>query len=487
MKHTSVQLESPIELVDIVPLNPYISKCQIKVCYVGDEPNRNHSIITKDVAKQMANSLPGCPIVGYYSEEKEDFTDHSKFLEIKDGELKVKDNTTPCGFVDLNAKVWFAKYQDDDEVEREYLVTEGFLWTGLYPQCQDVIDNQNPQSMELDEKTLKADWTKNEKGQREFFIINEAIISKLCILGQDVEPCFEGSKFEQPVLQFSYGEDFQNKLFSMMNELKDLLEQQKGGMNMFNTYAVEIGDGLWSLLWRYLDDKFDGHFYRDYCLEGVYEDDEQKFAVIQEVATGKLYRMDFSLTEEEGFVSDGNLVEVVKDFAPQFSLEGVQAYVDSLTPAEPEEVPAVPTYNLEEVVEYQELLTKFAALEESLTEASTRISELEAANEALNGEIGPLREFKLASERKEKEQLIAKFYMLNDEDKANVVANIDTYSLHDIEAELSIICVRNKVSFDLEDDKSVKTPSVTFSLETNDVEDTIPAWVQAALNIEKNK
>ena len=84
MKHTSVQLESPIELVDIVPLNPYISKCQIKVCYVGDEPNRNHSIITKDVAKQMANSLPGCPIVGYYSEEKEDFTDHSKFLEIKE-------------------------------------------------------------------------------------------------------------------------------------------------------------------------------------------------------------------------------------------------------------------------------------------------------------------------------------------------------------------------------------------------------------------
>jgi hypothetical protein len=68
--HNSILLEHSIELINITPLNPLISKCQIKVCYVGDEPNRNKSIITKDVAKQMANSLPGSPIVGYYNAEK---------------------------------------------------------------------------------------------------------------------------------------------------------------------------------------------------------------------------------------------------------------------------------------------------------------------------------------------------------------------------------------------------------------------------------
>ena len=68
--HKSVCLDSPIEFINITPLNPLISKCQIKVCYVGDEPNRNKSIITKEVAKQMANSLPGCPIVGFFNEEK---------------------------------------------------------------------------------------------------------------------------------------------------------------------------------------------------------------------------------------------------------------------------------------------------------------------------------------------------------------------------------------------------------------------------------
>ena len=58
MKHTSVKIESPVEFINITPLNPLISQCQIKVCYVGDEPNRNRSVITKDVAKQIANSLP---------------------------------------------------------------------------------------------------------------------------------------------------------------------------------------------------------------------------------------------------------------------------------------------------------------------------------------------------------------------------------------------------------------------------------------------
>ena len=71
MRHVSIA-NSPIELVEITPINPLISRCVIKVCYVGDEPNRNGSIITKEVAKQMANSLPGSPIVGFFNEATED-------------------------------------------------------------------------------------------------------------------------------------------------------------------------------------------------------------------------------------------------------------------------------------------------------------------------------------------------------------------------------------------------------------------------------
>ncbi|MBS7257471.1 MAG: hypothetical protein KIG63_03365 [Methanobrevibacter sp.] len=107
MKHTSVKLNTPCEFINITPMNPLISKCQIKVCYVGDEPNRNKSIITKDVAREMANSLPGSPIVGFFNETSGDFEEHNRSIDIANGTVTFRDTTRPYGFVDLNAKVWF--------------------------------------------------------------------------------------------------------------------------------------------------------------------------------------------------------------------------------------------------------------------------------------------------------------------------------------------------------------------------------------------
>ena len=103
--HTSIKLPTPCEFINVAPINPLISKCQIKVCYVGEQPNRNGSVITKEVAMQMANSLPGSPIVGYYNEKDQDFEEHNRTIEIKDGEFIMKDTTRPYGFVDMGAKV----------------------------------------------------------------------------------------------------------------------------------------------------------------------------------------------------------------------------------------------------------------------------------------------------------------------------------------------------------------------------------------------
>lgn len=162
--YNSIPIDMSIELINVKPLNPLISKCQIKVCYVGDEPNRNRSIITKETAYDLANSLPGSPIVGYYNEEEQDFEEHNRALEIKDGKIFLRDITRPYGFVDLNAKVWFQKFLDNG-VEHEYLVTEGYLWTGQYPEARRVIEKGNNQSMELDEKNIDAYWTKDKNGK----------------------------------------------------------------------------------------------------------------------------------------------------------------------------------------------------------------------------------------------------------------------------------------------------------------------------------
>ena len=523
MKHTSIKLDTPIEFINITPLNPLISKCQIKVCYVGEEPNRNGSIITKEVARQMANSLPGTPIVGLYNEETEDFEEHSRMLEIKDNHLILKDITRPYGFVDLNAKVWFQMFLDDGETEREYLMTEGYLWTGQYPECQRIMDKGNNHSMELDEETLNGTWTKRDKNVPEFFIINEAILSKLCILGEDYEPCFEGSQITKPTVEFSFDEGFKKELFSMMNELKDLLS--KGGTKVFTRYNVEIGDALWTALYNHVENT-----YSEYSIEAVCEEGEQKFAVLN--SDNKYYCLNFSVSENDEFTFNSELSEIENYSAeePQFSTSDIEAYAKKKKEEEeenkkkdgnpedktdPEDDPEEPEndededddeekkkkkkqysedvcpecgkpkdececkepkkYNLEEVVEYTELKAQFDNLQ-------AQYNELKTANETLEAQIAPLAEFKAKAEKKEKEEMINSFYMLSDEDKKDVIDNIDTYSVDDIEAKLSIICVRNKVSFNLDEDKNQQGPT-SYSLNGSDNDDSIPAWVKQALKV----
>lgn len=522
MKHTSIKLNTPCEFINITPVNPLISKCQIKVCYVDDKPNRNKSVITKDVATEMANSLPGSPIVGFFNENTEDFEEHNRIIELSNGEFRMRDNTRPYGFVDLGAKVWFQKFLDDGVVEREYLMTEGYLWTGQYPECKRVVDKGNNHSMELDEKTLNATWAKDSNGKPQFFIINKAIISKLCILGEENEPCFEGSQIN---VNFSFDDGFKNTLFSMMNELKEFMKE--GGPKVFTQYAVEIGDSLWNSLWSYVETKYPGEpssYCSIYRIEGVYEDAGQKFAILQNRQDQKYYRMDFSLTDVEGFVPSDALTEVTKSYTPaaepQFALADVEAFEtnyaskkkaeeedknnksngqnpdnksegndnkknpDNGEPSnksdkgdkgenDDDDKKKKKNYSLEDVVEYTELKAQYDELQ-------TKFAALETENNSLKEQIAPLAEFKNAAEKKDKEDMIAKFYMLSDEDKADVVENIDKYSLDDIEAKLSVICVRNKVSFDL-DENNKPNGATTFNLNNNSSEDDdMPAWVKAA-------
>ena len=568
MQHTSIRLETPCEFINVTPLNPLISKCQIKVCWVGDEPNRNKSIITKDVARDMANTLPGSPIVGYFNEAKGDFEEHNRVIDISNGKFAIKDTTRPYGFVDLGAKVWFQKFLDDGETEREYLMTEGYLWTGQYPEAQRIIDQGNNQSMELDDKLIDAFWTKDGKGKPQFFIINEAIISKLCVLGDDCEPCFEGSNITAPQITFSFEDGFKEQLFSMMNEIKKVLNEG-GAPTVFTRYAVEIGDSLWSSIYSYLENTYprandEGYVYDSiYRIEGIYEEGSQKFAILQNRSNNKYFRMNFSLDDTTGFAASAELVEVTKTYVPaaepQFALADVEAFEleyakkkkeeeededkkkkpedgDDDESKKPEDKKSgkededdssddddaddddeekkkkkktkfkkdeedddedkcpkcgkpksectcededddknkgkKSKYNLDEIEEYVELSQKYSALESDYN--------------AMKAEMATLVEFKKSIEKKDKEAMIASFYMLSDEEKKDVIDNIDTYSLEDIEAKLSIICVRNKVNFNLDEDNKETTKPTTFSLDGSLGDDNVPAWVKSLRNVAKS-
>lgn len=372
-------IDSP-EFINLAPdaINPGISKCEIKVMYLGK--NRNGSFIDKNTAIKMANSLPATPIVAAYSENKEDFGDHGEVLHIEDGEIKFSCKTVPYGFVAPDAEVWFQKFDDTNEfgetTTREYMMTTGYLWTGQYPELDKCINQGQGQSMEID--NVDGHWT-TDSNYVEFFIINDAIFTKLCILGDDVEPCFEGASITSPEVNehFSYNKEFSHTLFAMMNELKSALT--KGG----------------------------------------------------------------SMPKKN--------VETNKN---------VKSSEDS----------AGETFAKED----EKNLEKKHELENQVSELSEQLKELTDKFTALEVEAEELRKFKAERINADKDAMIAKYHMLSDEDKAEIIADKDKFTLGEIESKLALLYVQKNVNFD-EDEGVDSTPLTTFSLDDETIaEDADP-------------
>lgn len=405
-----------MEFINATEISPLISKCQVKVCYVGQDPNRNGTVISKKVATEMGKKLPGSPVVGYFNQESKDFEGHNRQISMRGaGKFEIVDTTKPYGFVPTDAKVWFQKF-DDEGTEREYLVTECYIWTSAYPETQRIFEKGNNQSMELNAETQDGFWTKDNNSGGRIFIYNEALIEKLCILGESVEPCFEGAQFKTEFslennLEF---QEFKTNMFSMLTELQKTLNE--GGSHETMDKDKEI-----------LDTPEDTDFEAK---------DKPK--------------------DKENPAPEDNQPKDNGENKPE----------DNGNKEEPKK-----KYNLEEVVEYTELLNKYEALQGNYESLQQEKNDLEA-------EVTSLKEFKLAADRKEKQNMIDSFYMLNDEDKKDVIEHIDTYSLDDIEAKLSIACVRNKVNFNLNDEEKENQPQGLFNLD-NSMDDNVPEWIKA--------
>ena len=446
MHQSIATIDSP-EFINLQPLdiNPLMSKCEIKVLYIGE--NRNHSYISKDVAEDMAKTLRGAPIVGYYKEEKEDFADHGERVILDDEGIKFECLTKPYGFVAPDARVWFQKFEDTDDfgnqIVREYLMTEGYLWTKQYEECQVALDEGRPQSMELDEESLDGHWSTNNKTGMDFFIINDAIFSKLCILGDDVEPCFEGASVTAPEVSTSFSkvdDTFKKTLYTMMQELKYALE---GGQDMDtenNNVNPEIAEDIVTPV--------------DVNGEGTdFAKDDDKTKCAKDEDKTKCVKDDKEKEEEN---------------ADSYEEQDSQDDSDDSNDNKEEEEDKDKKYSLLEE-NYNDLQQKYSLLEE---------------------EYNKLVQFKDEIENKQKDELIKSFYMLSDEDKADVITNKAKYSLDEIEAKLSVICVRKKVNFDLDDtdknDDNVENDKVTtYTLENT--ESSVPAWIAALKNTQKSK
>ena len=476
MMHQSIATIDSPEFINLQPLeiNPLMSSCEIKVLYLGE--NRNHSYITKDVATEMAKTLRGAPIVGYYKEEKDDFADHGERMIFDDEGIKFECLTRPYGFVAPDAKVWFQKFDDVDEfgntTTREYLMTTGYLWTGQYEECKSVVEGGKPQSMELDEESLEGHWSTNSKTGMDFFIINDAIFSKLCILGEDVEPCFEGSSITAPEVSKTFtkmDDNFKKTLYAMMQDLKFALE---GGQKMIIDEAEtkvtesEVVETEAEITAEETSIETEATVEEETILE-TEENSEDKDTEDQSV-----------LAENDNSIEDQSSQENFTKADDKDEEEESKDANDSKEDSESEED--------DEDKEYK--CGENGKKEKSYSLLETELAETKAAYADLEQKYQVLVEFKKQIDNEKKDALINSFYMLSDEDKADVIENKSNYSLDEIESKLSVICVRKRVNFDLEDtSKKEEVVENVTTYNMNDVEPTTPAWIAAIKNTRNSK
>lgn len=421
------------EFIDLKPFNPLISECQIKVLYLGK--NRNGSYIDKNTAIQMANSLPGTPIVAAYRKDVEDFGDHGHVITIEDGEVKFACKTVPYGFVAPDARVWFQKFTDTDEfgndTEREYMMTTGYLWTGQFEEIKKVIQEGQPQSMELDDESLNGHWANDSESGMDFFIINDAMFSKLCILGDDVEPCFEGASVTALDSNFANGKEFAHTLYSMIRELQDAIGNREGGLNMPEDFTVTS--------------------------EG-----EQVETVEEAVEIEAPVKMEEPALEVEEEVEAATEVEETQEVETEHTVtadadsETSEEFVEKKDKADSDTETSADDSSEEEEDKDDD------KDDEAIVDSKKKRCSLENEDEkfaAIEAELEELRAFKRAVENKEKDALIDKYHMLSDEEKAEVVAHKEEYTLEQIDEKLALIYVRNNVDFSTVDGHPVEEAS----------------------------
>lgn len=477
--HKSIATIDSPEFINLQPLdiNPLMSKCEIKVFYLGE--NRNRSYINEEVAMEMAKTLRGAPIVGYFKKEKEDFADHGNRMIIDDEGIKFECMTQPYGFVDPAAKVWFQTFEDTDEfgnkVTRKYLMTTGYLWTGQFEECKIAVDEGRPHSMELDEDTLNGHWATNRESGMDFFIINDAIFSKLCILGDDVEPCFEGSSVTAPKVSSSFtkiDDEFKKTLFSMMQELQFALQ---GGQQMENEVQVpetEVVEETPAVEVEQFTETVPAEVSaEEVAIEPVEETAENDFA-----ASKKKEEEENNETTSNDEEKEEPSEEEEEEKKKHFAKEEEEEKKEEEKSQENSDAPADDDKEEEEEnkKKYELLETEFAALQEQYSELKVKYEELVT--------------FKAQIEDAKKDEMISRFCFLSDEDKKEVIENKSKYSVEDIEAKLSVICVRNKVNFNLDDnsknDINTDEPVTTFTVENTG--SSTPAYITAILNNRKN-
>lgn len=474
-------------LSKLCSINSSFDEGVLRIAYTN--ANRNGSYISKETYTKCAQTMFNCPIVCRYDRQSDSLGSHDVELVDTPGGLDIVNATDPVGVVPESAQPFWELVEEADGTVHEYLCTNVLLWKRQEAYQKIKRDGICAESMEINVKDGELD---KDSG---LFVINDFEFTAFCLLGEDVEPCFESASLEVFTTK-----DFKAKMTQMMADLKDTyaairqsdidadsakeFNQTEGGDVLDEKMALVAEYGLTTDELDFSIDDFTVEELRE-KFEALKANDSPNPPVSDEPDAQENFELNSNMVEELVRAVESTKVETWWGLSPQY------CYVDydaSQSEVYAFEIPGWVLYGFAysmdgdavvvdfaskkrmkwAIVPYDEGSTQANPMAEVFEKASEKYNEndskwaekyqaasdeLAAANEKL-GELDSLRQFKAdtekAAEDEQRNALFEKFAKLDGiEAYENLKANCDGVSVEDLEEKFFSIAGRNGVNINL--------------------------------------
>jgi len=380
--------------------NSGFTLCRARVFYTG--LNRNGSYIDKEFAESFIATAIGCPVVGLWDHEKKDFTDHTP-----------SDRKRAYGFIPEDPQFAWETSYDYDGVEREYASFNVVLWTKAFEEANDIISH--PLSMEINPDTINGAFMVID-GEYCFKFTSAEMLG-ICVLGYNVEPCFEGASFLS---------------VDDMREFKRLFKIDKQQALLSYNTINDKGDTSMEEKEKEMTPVEEFTQIRD--------DDLGEPEVVEEVPAEPETSTEFTKEDEEESVVEEEVPEVFSKDEESEPNEDVEVFQNQIT----------------------ELEQMNKNLNEKINELEDKISNLEKAN-------FELIEYQNNKIKEEKERVIAEYTEILSEEEINGI-DMTKFSVEDLNDKLAAMAYRKLANHDSANFQLINTD---LSHEENDVDSII--------------
>lgn len=409
------KFEFPVTIYgNLEKYNDVTSKARCRIFYKYG--NRNGTYITDEFAEKLLSTIAYAPVKGIF--EYDDYTDHG--TRRSEGHI--------YGIVPENYNLTWEAHVDEDGVERTYACVDVIIFTALYKEANDIIGKS--QSMELYEPSLQ--YHKQIIEGQQYIVFDAGCFLGLQVLGDEVEPCFEGAAF------FSLRENIEQAI-SKIQELTNTFTKKGGKEEVKVNFKLSDGD-KYEQIFDLLNTNFneEGNWTVTYGIGEIYDD----YALVYNLETKEVFRAYYQKGEDTVTLGDMKKVYIIDITEEEKVTVDTLRRLNGETYEKVEPVLENAKENFEKI---SELEGKKVELENSVSTLNTEKSALEekfnlsqGENETLKNEIEALKSYKLGIEKEQKESVLSEYEnQLSDEILNSYKEKINEYSVIDLDKELA--------------------------------------------------